>query len=111
MKPIRPALFILCMLCLAPAPVNAMPAPSPAPVVELNRIEAQQTCHHVRQTSRRHCTSRRLLQQAIRPPLYYPRAYYGTRHYSNPFQYYGYRPFYSPYNYYSPYWNRGPFWP
>jgi hypothetical protein len=109
MKLFRPALFVIALLVTAP--VSAAPVHSTAPFAASNRVDAQKTCHHVRQTSRRHCTTTRLLQQALRPRLYYPRRYFGTTHYSSPFQYYGYRPFYSPYNYYSPYWYRGsPFW-
>jgi hypothetical protein len=108
MNSLRPGLAALSLLWIASTPAVAALPYSIAPVIKANRMEAQQTCHHVRQTSRRHCTSTRLLQQAIRPPLHYPRRYYGTRHYYYPFAYYGYRPYYYPY--YRPYWYRSPFW-
>jgi hypothetical protein len=111
MNPLRLSICVLASLWLGSVPAAAAPAHSTAPYVAPGRVEAQRTCHHYRQTSRSHCTSTRLLRQAIVPRLHYPRRYYGTTHYSNPFQYYGYRPFYSPYDYYSPYWYRGsPFW-
>jgi hypothetical protein len=105
----RLGLAALSLLWIASTSAAAAPAHSIAPLSEHNRMAAQQTCHHVRQTSRRYCTSTRLLQQAIRPPLHYPRRYFGTRHYNYPFAYYGYRPEYYPY-YYRPYWYRSPFW-
>jgi hypothetical protein len=90
-------------------PASAAPAHSTKPVTGLQRIEARNTCHHVRQTSRRHCTSARVLRQYYVPQhLHYPRRYYGRPHYAQFDPYYGYaRPF-TPDRFYRPYWR--PFW-
>jgi len=111
MNQFRSVLLIFSLLGTCSVSANAAPMHPIAPLTEHNRVEAQQTCHHVRQTSRRHCTSTRLLQEAIRPPLYYPRRYFGRRHYEYPYPYYGYAPPYYGYGFYRPYWYRSsPFW-
>jgi hypothetical protein len=109
MNVFRPALLILALLWLASAPASAAPY-SPTLSAGPNRTEAQRTCHHVRQTSRRHCTRTALLRKDYAQRLYYPRRYYGTTHYNYPFAYYGYRPYGFYRGLYRPYWYRSPFW-
>jgi hypothetical protein len=83
------------------SPSSALPASVVQPSVELNRVEAQRTCHHYRWSSRRHCTSANVLRFVARPPLYYPHKYFGgTPHYA---ELYGY-PYYWGYHHRWRYW-------
>lgn len=90
-----------------------MPARLAAPSVELNKSEVQQTCHHYRWSSRRHCTSTKALRSSARPKLHYPHSYYGgTPHYEYAYPYYyGYRfPYFGHYGFYRYPWYRRPYW-
>lgn len=93
MRPFRHAALALWSLSAASLlePLQAAPAPIAAPTISSNRIDVQQICHHYRWSSRRHCTSAKVLRHYDRrPKLHYPSRYYADR----PHYYYEQRNFY-----------------
>ena len=117
MKSFRPAFAALSLLSLAfiASPADSASRKATAPGFASNLVDAKRsTCHHLRWSSQRRCTSTRLLRQyyARRALPDYLRSETGVVHYGPPFPYYGYIPYshYRPYGLYRPYWYRRPYW-